>query len=64
MINAGPPLEPPNWKDYSRASYSLATKKTRREKIKQCLIYIAVGIVILSILGAIGGASYAIYCKL
>ena len=56
--------EPPNWKDYSLASYSLASKRTKREKIKRALFYIMVTSGILSILGTIGGMGYAIHCKI
>ena len=63
MITPGPPAELPTWKDYSRASYSLATKRTKREKIKRAFIYITVTCGMLSILGMIGGMGYAIHCK-
>ena len=56
--------EIPNWKDYSRASYSLANKRTKREKIKRAFFYIMVIIGILSILGTVGGMGYAIHCKI
>ena len=64
MINTGAPLDPPNWKDYSRASYSLANKRTKREKIKRAFIYMMVTSGILSILGTVGGMAYAIHCKI